>query len=312
MRCLTDEQIAIYLDQRRADPGYNLIREHLNNCDSCLSRMTSVYDDMKYPCSAADSTDIPQMPRPSARVIRHGIFFKVRYILPAAAAAAAVFFVIYLSFVAPVRVDEHKMISDDKTIDDVKKNMHNRPGVFSIKIPGRTIGLMRKDLGIFSFDASVQSAVPLYGSSEGDNKKERTVEERLARERRFMLIKCGYIYFILKQSGDVSGLDSWSILLEVCFPGLELKDLSGEKTAKFENGIISGDSADREDFIRGFVLAYYIYTVRSGEAVVGAELQELVHTYLKNEKLLRIDEMVAAEGDNRTACAERISGYFVK
>ena len=125
-----------------------------------------------------------------------------------------------------------------------------------------------------------------------------------------MLMRCGFYYFMIKQGGASSMLASWNDLLDMCFPGLELKSVSAAATERFEDEISAREGDDRENFIRGFVLSYYIYA--EGNTYGDAEIAALVEKYLKNERLLGISGMVNSTFEGRKASADKIRGYFVR
>lgn len=309
MKCLTDEQIAVYLDHRRADPEYNSITEHLNSCDRCLSRMTQVYDLLNYPGRLPGKVRKPGMPE--VPVQKRAEIFRLRFVVPAASAAAALLIAVLFNFTSPVKVNDSKIIGDNtKGHSDGVKVQKRERSMFSLKLDAAGSGKLKRDASSFSVKTGPSTAISFQGYSDSSEGKTPGIDERLALERKMMLMRCGFYYFMIKQGGASSMLASWNDLLDMCFPGLELKSVSAAATERFEDEISAREGDDRENFIRGFVLSYYIYA--EGNTYGDAEIAALVEKYLKNERLLGISGMVNSTFEGRKASADKIRGYFVR
>lgn len=309
MKCLTDEEMAVYLDNRRTDREYNRIAEHLSFCDSCMLRMTRVYDTMNVPVVASGGINVPDMPRAEKYGAKK--IFRLRYFIPAAAAAAVVILVLLYGFNTPLKVNESKIIShktnghpDNTMVQKMGKNM------FSLSLDPGSSARIKKDASSLTVNKTGFGVMSLQGYSDDSGDKTPTIDEKLAVERRLMLMRCGFYYFMIKHGGASSMLVSWNELLDMCFHGLELKGLSADFTGRFESEIAAREGEDRENFMAGFILAYFIYAegAVSGDAESGAFIEK----YLKSEKLLGIGDMVSSTGDERSARAEKIREYFVR
>lgn len=307
MKCLTDEQIAVYLDHRRTDSEYDKIVEHLNSCDRCLSRMTQVYDMLSKPGSSAGEIKVPEMPRINTNVSR---FFRLRYIVPASVAAASLLIVFLFNINSRhTAVDIIAGENINGNTDYIRIENHEND-IFALRPGSHGVAKIKDDISSIRAHDSFSSVMSLQGRGDDPVNKKMTIDERLALERKLMLMRCGYYYFLIKHADESSMLGQWNELMDMCFPGYELRGLSADAMSELENRIMREHGADRENFIRGFVLSYYIY---SGAEVSGSTNGAgFVGKYLKNETLLKIKDMVNAPAESRLVQAEKIRGYFVR
>lgn len=61
--CLSDEDIALYLDRAHEAPRRAAVEQHLARCISCQRRMIALYDEVQLVC--AENSEIPPIPSAS-------------------------------------------------------------------------------------------------------------------------------------------------------------------------------------------------------------------------------------------------------
>ncbi len=307
MKCLTDEQIAVFIDGMTEDREYGSIKKHLAECEKCLAKMNDVYTLTELDTEIQTGITKPPMPRLS------NVFnFRNRYIIPAAAAAILIVIslsVFKLTTSVNITPDNGNNIADKNSGNGSEIKVINSSGknIFALNVKSETVMDIRRDAGkITEKGISVNSFNPM-NSSNTSKVKVKTIDERLAFERKALLIKCGYYYFMIRQSRDKALLETAADIMEMAFPDIKLKDLKDSSFDNYEKSITKVNSTDRGNFIKGYFLSYYLYTDGKGN---GDSTSGIVES-LKDEEALGIGNLFIFKGEKLDALKAEMKKFFM-
>jgi len=309
MKCLTDEQIAVYIDGRKADREFDSIKKHLAGCDKCLAKMNEVYTLLEL-----DKKKLRGMQKPPMPITSSVRSFRYRYFIPAIAAAALVIISLtILKLQIPLNIipDKTVKITNKNTgsDNDVRANNGLSKNIFVLNIKsGRASEINRDARKISAQGISINSMASLNQvKSSGTSKM--SIDERLAFERKTLLIRCGYYYYMLKQTRDRSLFNSVRDIMELAFPGVELDNLKDSAFDNYEKSITKQNSTDRGNFIKGFYLSYYLYTdgkIEPGNDSLGAVIESL-----KDEEAFGIKNLFIFKGDELGSLKADMKKFFM-
>jgi hypothetical protein len=292
MRCLTDEQIAVFIDGMTEDREYAEIKRHLARCDKCLAKMNEVYTLVTL--DEGEDIGIQKPPLPAVDNVR---YLRPRYYIPAAAAAAFVLISLVVFKVNdPVKVTPGSGVNitdagSGKTgTEDVGKieikDQGKSESIFALGINKETSAIIRKDAYKITDTGVGSSSISTLNTAGKTQAGKQSIEDILALERKVLLIRSGYYYFMVKQTGDRKFYESVKDVMEMAFPETVLKDLSARSFDRYEKMIAGQSSADRGSFITGFFLSYYLYS--GGDVEADDKTVKGIIETLKDEEVLGI------------------------
>lgn len=307
MKCLTDEQIAVFIDGITKDREYAGIKRHLARCDKCLAKMNEVYTFATF--DEGEDMDIQKPPMPAIGNVH---YLSPRYYMPAAAAAAFVLILLVVFKVTdPVKIipDRGVNITDAGSGTTGIKGQEESANIFALGINKETSAIIRKDAGKIAGTGVGISTMSAFSRGGKTRTETQSIEDMLALERKVLLIRSGYYYFMLKQTGDSKFYESVMDVMEMAFPDIVLQGLTIPSFDRYEKMIAGQSSTDRGNFITGFFLSYYLYsgyTVDANDETVKGIIETL-----KDEEVLGIGELFKLKGEEREKYADELKRFFM-
>jgi len=315
MRCLTDEQIAVFIDGMTEDREYAAIKRHLAQCNKCLAKMNEVYT-----LVTLDEGEDKGIKKPSMPAVDNVRYLRPRYYMPAAAAAAFVLIsLVVFKVTGPVKVTpgsgveitdagSGKTGAENGGKTDIK-GQDKSESIFALHIKEEAAARIRRDAGTAAGTGTGISTMSALSRGEKTRTETQSIEDMLALERKVLLIRSGYYYFMVKQTGDREFYKSVKDVMEMAFPDIILKDLTARSFDRYEKMIAGQSSADRGSFITGFFLSYYLYS--GGDIDADDKTVKGIIETLKDEEVLGIGELFKLKGAERDKYAEELKKFFM-
>lgn len=240
--CLTDEEIAIFVDGIKDSPEYSRLVKHLSECGECLQRAIDV---KKFLNIKVSSTPDNLKIKPLGSNIRKkqtqrgkNNFKFIKIILPIA--AAAVFVVAVATYFLVIK--ENFIFKSDFQ--------------YNISLNTKNVEVMMESHAGF--------INKLAGGAGYKSSGEKLTSEKISYdEKRRSLLHAGFIYFLLKNSSHGNELLLKRLSDELNLAGLDSIEavvrIEQGKHADFESWIKSTPHNERNLFKAGFLLGMTVY-----------------------------------------------------
>lgn len=307
MKCLTDEQIAIFIDGMEKDEEYKKIKLHLSECDKCLIKLNEVFE-------LLDSVkeENSRIKKPIITFQKGTRNFRYRYVISAAMAASLVLVslaVLKYTRIMIINTGKKTAINAEKNGNNTKSTGIHGKSIIALELMPDNKAVILQDAAKVSAGGISLNTMNSLMSSRLSQKKFRTIDERLAFERKILLIRCGYYYYMLKQTRNNSLFATVKEVMEQAFPDIRLMNLKKTSFESYEESIAGQNMADRGDFLKGFYLSYYIYM--TDKTATGMEPMKHVIESLKDEEALGIDNLFKLKGAELDKLKTDIRNFFI-